>query len=90
MQIFKQLFKYYIYMISIFFIGRLLLFIIYFDKFSDSGVNYYLTFLYGLRMDTITASMLLVIPALLLIFSPRNFKNIINTILRYYFVVVLW
>lgn len=36
-------------MVSIFFIGRVSLFVIYFDRFKDSDVNYWLTFLYGLR-----------------------------------------
>ncbi len=89
MQIIKQLFKYYLYMILIFFIGRLGLFIIYFDKFKDSDVNYWLTFVYGLRMDTIMASMLLIIPALLLTLSPTVLKKAINTVLKYYFVIVL-
>jgi len=31
--------KYYIYMISIFFIGRVSLFVLYFDNFKDSGVD---------------------------------------------------
>jgi len=89
MQLFKQLFKYYLYMIFIFFIGRIGLFILYFDKFKDSGVDYWLTFLYGLRMDTITASIFLIIPLLLLSFSPNSFKNIVNRLLKYYFLVIL-
>jgi phosphoglycerol transferase MdoB-like AlkP superfamily enzyme len=76
-------------MIAIFFIGRLSLFILYFDQFKDSDVNYWLTFLYGLRMDTITASMLLVIPLILLTLSPKLLTTVIDKILSYYFLVVL-
>ncbi|WP_455756169.1 LTA synthase family protein [Sulfurimonas sp.] len=89
MDIIKQLFKYYIYIITIFFIGRISLFILYFENFKDSGVNYLLTFLYGLRMDTISASILLVIPLILLSFSPNNLKNIVNSFLKYYFLIAL-
>jgi len=76
-------------MISIFFIGRLLLFILYFDNFKDSGVNYWLTFIYGLRMDTITASALLVVPLVILSFSPDKLKGFANKFLKYYFLSVL-
>ena len=89
MPILKKLFKYYLLMIFIFFIGRLALFGLYFERFSDTGVNYWLSFLYGLKMDTIVASMLLVIPLVLLSFSPKIFSKFINFILRIYFVMVL-
>lgn len=84
----KKLFKYYLLLITIFFIGRLSLFILYFDNFKNSDVAYWLTFIYGLRMDTITASILLVIPLIALSFTPAKFKNIANTFLKYYFLVI--
>ena len=84
----KKLLKYYLFLVSIFFIGRSLLFITYFDNFKNSGVDYWMTFIYGLRMDTITASILLVIPLLFLSFTPPKFKKTANTFLKYYFVVV--
>ena len=89
MQMIKQLFKYYLYMIFIFFIGRLGLFIIYFDHFSHIEANYWLTFIYGLRMDTITASVLLIIPTLILAIFPNIFKNFANALLKYYMLLVL-
>jgi phosphoglycerol transferase MdoB-like AlkP superfamily enzyme len=89
MKLFKQLFTYYLSLVAVFFIGRLLLFITYFDKFSNSSENYYLSFLYGLRMDTIVASMLLIIPTLLLTLSPKILNNIINIFLKYYFLIVI-
>jgi len=89
MDILKQLVKYYIYMILIFFIGRLSLFVLYFDHFKDSGVNYWLTFIYGLRMDTISASALLLIPLILLTFTPNRLKYFVDKFLKYYFLVVL-
>lgn len=89
MLIVKYLFKYYLLMIGIFFLGRLGLFVFYFDNFNDSGVHYWLTFIYGLRMDTITASVLLFAPLLLLSFTPLRLKRTADKILKYYFLVVI-
>ena len=88
-KMFKQILKYYLYMIFIFFLGRLFLFLFYFDNFKDSGVDYWLTFIHGLRMDTITASVLLLLPLILLSFSPPKLKYIVDKFLKYYFLVVL-
>ncbi|NPA60189.1 MAG: LTA synthase family protein [Epsilonproteobacteria bacterium] len=89
MQLIKQLFKYYLSLVSIFFIGRLLLFFIYFDKFTSCDIDYYLTFIYGLRIDTIVASILLIIPTILLTLSPKRLTKIIDTFLKYYFLIIL-
>lgn len=76
-------------MLVIFFIGRFTLFILYFENFGNEGINYWLTFLYGMRMDTITASILLVIPTLLLSLSPQKSKNIIALFVKYYFLIII-
>jgi len=89
MLIAKKLFKYYLLIISISFIGRIALFSLYFDRFKSDDVNYWLSFLYGLKMDTIVASMLLIIPLIVLTFSPSNLTKITNWFLRVYFVGVL-
>jgi phosphoglycerol transferase MdoB-like AlkP superfamily enzyme len=88
MQMIKQLFKYYLAMIALFFIGRLGLFIIYFEHFSNIEANYWLTFIYGLRMDTITASVLLIIPLFIMALTPSFFKKFASELLRYYMLVV--
>ncbi len=88
MAIFTYLLKQYLIMIGIFFLGRLGLFILYFEKLQSSDVSYWLTFLYGLRMDTITASALLVIPLLLLTLSPKSLRSAISIFLKYYFLLV--
>jgi len=85
----KKLFSYYLLIVGIFFVGRIVLFITYFDRFSDSGVNYWLSFVYGLKMDTMVASILLVIPLIVLSFSPASLAKISNLFLRLYFVIVL-
>ncbi|WP_373069645.1 LTA synthase family protein [Sulfurimonas sp.] len=89
MEIFKILVKYYAYMIFIFFLGRLLLFIEYFNNFKDSGVDYWLTFIYGLKMDTISASVLLLIPLIVLSFMPKNISRFTDKFLKYYFLIIL-
>ena len=89
MTIFKKLLSYYLLMIFIFFIGRVVLFTLYLDRILLSDVNYYLSFVYGLKMDTMLASALLVIPLLLLSFAPKIMANIIDKVLRIYFLVVL-
>ena len=85
----KQLFKYYLFLISIFFIGRLGLFILYFDRLENSDINYLLTFVYGLKMDTMAASILLILPFFILTLVPKLFDKIADTILKYYFVIIL-
>jgi phosphoglycerol transferase MdoB-like AlkP superfamily enzyme len=89
MLIAKKLFKYYLLMILIFSIGRLALFGLYFERFKESGVDFTLIFLYGLKMDTIIASILLVIPLILLSFTPPTFNKAGNLILRVYFLIVI-
>ena len=88
MQIFKKLLTYYLGMIVLFFVGRLTLFIWQFDRFSHSDVNYWLSFFYGVKMDTMVASMLLVIPLIVLSFTPKVFSRVGNLFLRLYFVSV--
>jgi len=89
MPVAKKLFKYYLLIISIFLIGRLALFTLYFDRFSQTDTNYWLSFLYGLKMDTIVTSMLLIIPLILLSFTPKAMRKLSNLFLRLYFLVVL-
>lgn len=88
MQILKLLFKNYLLMALIFLLGRALLFVVYFDNFKAIDDNYWLTFLYGLRMDTMAASMLLVIPTLLLTLAPRLLGGVVEIVLKGYFAVV--
>jgi len=89
MNILKYLLKQYIYIIAIFFIGRLALFVLYFDKLQNCDTSYWLTFIYGLRMDTIAASVLLIIPMFLLTLTPKVLQKFVNLFLKYYFLVVL-
>jgi phosphoglycerol transferase MdoB-like AlkP superfamily enzyme len=76
-------------MVGVFFIGRLALFILYFDKLQNTDSSYWFTFLYGLRIDTISASIFLIIPLLLLTLSPKILQKMVNIFLKYYFLVVI-
>ena len=89
MQSVKKLFNYYILMIAIFTIGRVGLFLWQYERLTPSDASLWQSFLYGLKMDTMVASMLLVIPLSVLSFSPRGWQMISNLFLRLYFVVVL-
>lgn len=73
----------------VFFIGRVFLFIAYFERFSNDDVNYWLTFFYGLRMDTIVASTFLLVPMVLLTLSPTLLREFVNKFLKYYFLVII-
>jgi len=86
-QIFKKLFKYYLLMIAIFFVGRLSLYFWLQDRFTKEP-NAYLSFLYGLKIDTMAASILLIIPLLLLAFMPKFLEKIVDKFLQIYFLIV--
>jgi len=88
MKLVKILFYYFFAIVSIFFVGRAVLFALYFERFSQSNVNYWLTFLYGLRMDTIIVCATLIIPLILLSLSPKRAKKFVNQFLTGYFLVV--
>ena len=83
-----SLFKYAIIMLLIFFIGRLSLFLLYFNQFNNTGINYWLSFIYGSRLDLIIISIFMIIPILLLTLIPKYFKYTINIFLQYYFLII--
>lgn len=89
MDIVRHLLKIYFQIIIIFFLGRLILFVLCFDRFSDTGVNYWLSFLYGLRMDTIVASGFLIIPLLLFTLTPQIAEKRTGFVLKGYVLMVL-
>ncbi|MBC8147640.1 MAG: sulfatase-like hydrolase/transferase [Bacteroidetes bacterium] len=89
MEIIKQLFKHYLYLIAIFFIGRLLLFIWQFDRFFEVNESYWLSFIYGLKMDTILALALLFPMLFLLTLSPKFLSKLVDKLIAYYYLTVL-
>ena len=87
MKLVRILFYYYLALVSLFFVGRAVLFSIYFDRFSQSDVNYWMSFLYGLKMDTIIACATLIIPLILLSLFPEKLKKSISQFLTGYFLL---
>lgn len=90
MQVLKELFKTYILFISLFFIGRLLLYILYFDRLSDISLfESLLTFIYGVRLDIIVISVILLIPVLAVTIFPPKISNFVAKFLKFYTLVWL-
>jgi len=85
----KQLSKYFLYFLTITFIGRLGLFTLYYDRLSNSDINIYLTFLYGAKIDIMAISLVFIIPLILLSFLPKVFSKFVNIFLKYYFLIFL-
>ncbi|SMN13425.1 Phosphoglycerol transferase I [Bathymodiolus heckerae thiotrophic gill symbiont] len=88
MAIIKQLLKHYFYLIIIFSIGRVSLFVWQFGRFSQTP-DYWLTFVYGIKMDTILALMLLLPLLFLLTLAPKILAKFIDKLMVYYFLLIL-
>lgn len=90
MAIFRELLKVYIVFGALFFIGRTFFYLIYFNRLSDIPLEEsLLTFIYGLRMDTIVISIILIIPTILLTLSPKIFSKYISNFLYFYILAFL-
>ncbi len=90
MRLFKELFKIYLLFITLFFLGRLGLYCLYFDRLSDISTSQsLLSFLYGLKLDTMATSYILIVPALFLIITPQLFAKAISKIVSGYVLIFL-
>ena len=68
----RELLKIYLLFIALFFLGRLGLYALYFDRLADiSFAHSLLSFVYGLKLDTMAVSIILIIPAVLLSITPQ-------------------
>ncbi len=85
----RQLVIFYLIFIGIFLLGRALLFVLYFDRIVDADVNHWFSFVLGLQMDTIVASIILVIPVIMLFTLPKIFATFTHYFLRVYFLLFL-
>lgn len=82
---FRELLKIYLLFIALFFLGRLGLYVLYFDRFNDISLyTSLLSFLYGLKLDTMTVSIILIIPALLLAITPQALARYIGRFISGY------
>jgi phosphoglycerol transferase MdoB-like AlkP superfamily enzyme len=90
MQPLKELLKIYFLFVVLFFLGRLGLYFLYFDRLSDiTLLESLLSFGYGLKLDTMAISIILVIPALLLSITPQALSTIVGRIVNGYVLVFL-
>ncbi len=89
MKLIKPLVSYFFSLIGIFFIGRVVLFSLYFERFANDDVNYWLSFLYGLKMDIIVVCASLIFPLILLTLFPKQLKALVNQLLKIYFLFVI-
>lgn len=92
MKLIKELFKVYLLFVALFLIGRFFFYLLYFERFNDISLSEsLLTFIYGLRMDTIVICIILIIPTIFLAITPKIFSNFISKFLNIYilfFVVI--
>ncbi|MCG3677286.1 LTA synthase family protein [Aliarcobacter butzleri] len=85
MKLIKELFKVYLLFVALFLIGRFFFYLLYFERFNDISLSEsLLTFIYGLRMDTIVICIILVIPTIFLAITPKIFQNFISKFLNIY------
>ena len=85
MKLIKELIKVYFVFVAVFFVGRLFFYLLNMERFDD--ISFYesiLTFIYGLRMDTIVVSMILAIPSLAFCLLPKIFSKFISKLLNVY------
>ncbi|MFW3373311.1 LTA synthase family protein [Aliarcobacter butzleri] len=90
MKFIKELFKVYLLFVALFLTGRFFFYLLYFERFNDISLSEsLLTFIYGLRMDTIVICIILVIPTIFLAITPKIFSNFISKFLSIYILFFL-
>lgn len=90
MKFIKELFKVYLLFVALFLTGRFFFYLLYFERFNDISLSEsLLTFIYGLRMDTIVICIILVIPTIFLAITPKIFSNLISKFLSIYILFFL-
>lgn len=86
----RELLKAYLLFVALFFIGRFGLYTLYFDRLEDiTFAESLLSFLYGLKFDTMSTSLILVIPALLLSVTPQGLAKYAGRFLNGYILFFL-
>ncbi|AFL67426.1 LTA synthase family protein [Sulfurospirillum barnesii] len=85
MHFIKELFKTYFLFLVLLCMGRFLLYLSYNDRLHDISLGHsLLTFIYGVRMDTMVLSLLLVVPTLLLALLPDSVAIKITKFIKFY------
>lgn len=91
----RELLKIYLLFIALFFLGRLGLYGLYFDRLGDiTFTESLLSFLYGLKLDTMATSIILIIPAILLAITPqiaaKAVSRLINGYVLFFLLIALY
>ncbi|MFY9142991.1 LTA synthase family protein [Sulfuricurvum sp.] len=91
----RELLKIYFLFIALFFLGRLGLYGLYFDRLGDiTFTESLLSFLYGLKLDTMATSIILIIPAILLAITPqiaaKAVSRLINGYVLFFLLIALY
>jgi len=87
---FRELLKIYLLFITLFFLGRLGLYGLYFERLDDiSFAESLFSFVYGLKLDTMTTSIILIIPTFLLAITPQMLAKQMGHFLNGYVLVFL-
>ena len=86
---FFPLLLFYTLFIGIFLAGRLALLAHCHPRIVASGVNYWLAFLIGWRMDTIAVCIILALPTLVIFLTPPFLRRVAERLLGSYFLAVL-
>lgn len=85
----RELLKSYLLLISILFIGRLFLYLFFFDRFLEIKLSEsLLTFFYGIRMDSMLIGIILSPIIICITLVPKYFQKTISKIL--YFYIFFW
>jgi phosphoglycerol transferase MdoB-like AlkP superfamily enzyme len=86
----RELLKIYLLFVLLFFLGRLGLYFLYFDRIDDiSFAESLFSFLYGLKLDTMSISIILILPTLLLSFTPQVLAQYVGRFLNGYILFFL-
>lgn len=88
MHLIKELLKTYTLFLLTLFLGRFLLYIIYFERFRETPLAHsLLTFLYGARMDSMVIAIVLIVPTLFLALTPSFLTQSVTKFLRIYLLI---
>ncbi|MBN2808446.1 MAG: LTA synthase family protein [Deltaproteobacteria bacterium] len=85
----RPLLLFYLLFLLISFIGRLILLEQYFEPLQAGGANWGLAFLVGLRMDTISISIILALPTLIIFLTPPFGRRLAERLLGGYLLLTL-
>ncbi|MCK5682316.1 LTA synthase family protein, partial [bacterium] len=85
----KPLLLFYLLFLLISFVGRIVLLGQHFGPLQASGVNYWLAFVVGLRMDTIAVCVILALPTLLIFLTPAFLRRSGEKLLGGYLLLML-